>query len=238
VRRGPPTANYFGSNRIELSASSNRLYGYNNDGDFAFRTMIVSSSGLSVVDTTTGLLQNSEIEFSGSRIYDNHGNVINPVTRTTLGKFAFPEPSQPFGGVAVESDPAADVVYFVIGGDLLIYNRSNFAHLDTIPIPGLSLGLFEAVSLIKTGPGRLALRAGHLSKIFLITLAPNLSCIGGWRPTGPLPPPCNSGAPGGSPSGGPKTAAPPRVPSVPRDAALPRNPTALPGSAPNPTKPR
>ena len=87
--RPTTTPTHTGSNEIEFSATDpTRLYGYNNETtDFGFRRMSVTSTGVSVVDVTPGLLSGFAIEMipAGDRIYSSNGRVVEAESRTLAG---------------------------------------------------------------------------------------------------------------------------------------------------------
>jgi hypothetical protein len=169
VARPTRTPDHTGSNVIEFGASATRVYGYNNETtEFGFRRMSVTSSGITVLESTPNLIGSfgTDIRYFGGRVYATTGEVIDPESRTLLGTFSFPDYSY---GRAVA--PGADRVYYATGDygygsstKLNIFDPATFAVITRYSIPSVTGVPFRAFSL-----HRLSLR--HLQPRLLLRLA-------------------------------------------------------------------
>lgn len=181
VMRSTSTPLYTGNfnNVIEFSASSSRLYGYDNEtSGFGLTRMSVDSAGVSIVDTTANLISGygADIKFDGGRLYATNGTVVDPEAKIIVG--AFPLPS-PFSNL-VRPDSASGRVYFLspnLSGSVTIrgFNQQNFLLAGSVdienvkvappPAPGFMVG-----SLIRWGDKGLAFRTNE-NKVVLIKTA-------------------------------------------------------------------
>jgi hypothetical protein len=129
---------------ITFSQSPSTLYGYNGaTTGFEFETMAIDPLGVSIANTTTGLISGSPvgIEFDAGRIYASNGTVIDPVSRTLVG--TFPLLTIPS---LVKPDSSLGRV-FVVSGDLGIlpltlqaFNMSTFQSTGSMPVEGITAG--------------------------------------------------------------------------------------------------
>jgi hypothetical protein len=164
VERATVTADGIGSNAIAFGAIPGRLYGYNNEtAEFGFRRMDVTASGVTILESTTGLIDGFgvDIEYGGGRIYATSGRVIDPEARTivtTLAGLSAP-------GTLVE--PTADAIYYLTqtGADwrLRSYDPSTFAGIIDAVVPGVT---GTPRSLVAAGPDMLAFVSG--GHVFLV----------------------------------------------------------------------
>ena len=154
------TPRHTGSNVIEFSNSSSRLYGYNNETtEFGFRRMSIDTSGVMVIDATPNLISGFgvDIKFDGGRIYSTTGGVIDPEARILLGSFS---------GISfnplVRPDSNAGRVYFLTvsgsDGTITTFNNQTFLAIDTLTISGLNFDFSGPSSLIFWGRDALAFR--------------------------------------------------------------------------------
>lgn len=167
VMRPEVTSSHTGSNVIEAAQLPGRLYGLNNETtEFGFRRMTVDADGVSVLDTTPGLVDAFflDMEFEGGRVYFSSGEVIDPELRQLLGTFTL---AQPWDAVV---RPAADLgrVFFVSGTTLHTFDAATFVPLGAISVPGM-----EGVghSLIRVGANGLAFRTTE-DQVFLLGSLP------------------------------------------------------------------
>jgi hypothetical protein len=165
VERSNVTAIHTGSNVIAFGATAGRLYGYNNETtEFGFRRMDVTASGVTVLESTTGLIEghNVDIEYSGGRIYATTGRVIDPEARTIVTTLPGLDP---FDNLV---EPTASAIYYLtrIGADwrLKTYDPSTLAGVIDGLVPGVS---GTPRSLVKAGTDTLAF-ATSSGQVFLL----------------------------------------------------------------------
>jgi len=116
VQRPNTTPTHTGSNLIEFSATADTLYGFNNEStEFGFRKMSVTSQGVAVTQTTSGVVSTfgNSLEFDGGRIYFSSGRILEPESATLVGTFS----NIGFGNL-VQPDSSVGRVFFVSGADL------------------------------------------------------------------------------------------------------------------------
>ena len=167
VPRSNATATHTGSNVIEFSASASTLYGYNNETtEFGFRRMAVDASGVSVSDTTSGLISGFglDIEFDNGRIFSTFGQVVDPEVPSVVGTFS----GISFGSL-VEPDSTLGQTFFLLGGSgttrtLTTFNETTFAEIVSVAIEGVS---GAPGGLIRWGTDGLAFRT-DAGQVFLI----------------------------------------------------------------------
>jgi hypothetical protein len=112
VPRAAVTADGQGSTVIDFGATPSRIYGYNNEtSEFGFRRMEVGPGGVTVLDTTTGLLEGAGLdgEYQSGFVYSTAGHIVDPEPRTIVALFPDINPD----GSLVEATPAR--IYFVTG---------------------------------------------------------------------------------------------------------------------------
>ena len=167
VQRPTATPGHTGANAIEFGTTMTRLYGYNNETtEYGFRRLTITASGVSVLDVVGSMITgfNTDIEFSGGRIYATSGQVIDPEARTLLGTFSATGP--------FESDAVAGRTFFLSGGSLVAFDNETFGRVGALPIPGIS---GSPASLIRWGADGFAFRtAGQVGLIqsTLVTCQP------------------------------------------------------------------
>jgi hypothetical protein len=163
VIRPTQTPGHTGSNVIQYSADPATLYGYNNETtDFGFRTMLVDDNGVTITNSTSGLIVGFgvDIRFDGGLIYSTTGRVIDPVARVLVGTFAGID----FGAL-VRPDSASGRIFFLNGNaTLLVFDPTTFLPLGSLNIPGVS---GRATSLIRWGSDGLAFRTSN-NQIFVV----------------------------------------------------------------------
>ncbi len=120
-----------GSNVIEFSSDPTRLYGYDNEtSEFGFRRMVVDDQGVTIQDTTTGLLSGffANIAFSGTRLYSTSGQVIDPEALVPLGSYPLP-----VGAQFVAPDDDTGLVYFLAGiNQVTTFDRDSLARVGNV----------------------------------------------------------------------------------------------------------
>jgi hypothetical protein len=116
VQRPTTTPGHTGSNVIEFSTLSSKLYGYNQEStEFGFRRMTVDTSGVTVLDVFDSFMGDLisgfgvDIKFDGGRTYTTTGRVIDPEARTVVGTFSLPAT---FGNL-VKPDTTIGRVFFL-----------------------------------------------------------------------------------------------------------------------------
>ena len=175
VQRPTTTPGHTGSNVIEFSALSSRLYGYNQEStEFGFRRMTVDGSGVTVLDVFDSFMgnlisgHNTDIRFDGGFIYTTSGRVIDPEARTVVGTFSFPATS---GGILVRPDAAIGRVFFLTRDGMApeiysirAFDRITLQQLGSVEIPGVSE---TPSSLIRWGSKGLAFRTSG-NQVFIV----------------------------------------------------------------------
>jgi len=162
VVRPTVTPTHTGSNVIEFGANPSILYGYNNETtDFGFRTMSINASGVTITNSTAGLISGfgSDFDYGGGKVVSTTGKVIDPVNRTLLGTLGSTGP------VAVEPDGSR--AYVLSGSTINIYSLSTFLSLGSIPVPG-----FAGTEVIRWGSDGLALRNANQVVLVNSSLVP------------------------------------------------------------------
>ena len=161
--RGP------GATVIEFGSSPTTLYGYeNSSSDFGFRTMPITSSGVSISSTLHNYISGFgvDIRAAGGLIYATSGRVLNPATNNLAGTF----PGIPSGSL-VFPDLPTNRVYFLTGSGasttLKAFDLGTFMLTGTLSIPGVS---GTPGSLIKWGSDGLAFRTSG-NQVFLLSTA-------------------------------------------------------------------
>jgi len=175
VQRPTTTPGHNGSNVIQFSAVSSRLYGYNQETtEFGFRRMTVDASGVTVLDVTGDLISpfGVDIKFDGGRIYTTTGQVIDPEARTVVGTFSLPAP---FANL-VKPDAAIGRVFFLtsdgIPWSIRAFDPNTRQLLGSAIIPGVTGVTGSPGSLIRWGSKGLAFRTTG-GQVFLVE-SPNL----------------------------------------------------------------
>jgi uncharacterized repeat protein (TIGR01451 family) len=147
----PVTPPYYNQiNVIEFGSSASALYGYDNtDTGFGFTRMVVDSNGVSVVDSTGGLISGFGVDmrFDGGKIFATSGTVVNPTNRTVVGSIPVSGPVCP--------NVSIGRVFYLSGSTLHAFDPNTFVEVGSITISGVS---GTASSLIRCGADRLAFR--------------------------------------------------------------------------------
>lgn len=172
VRRPAATPPHTGSNVIEFSALSSRLYGYNQETtEFGFRRMTVDASGVTVLDVFDSFMGDLisgdvDIKFDGGRIYTTTGRVIDPEARTGVGTFSLPTTV----GNLVKPDATIGRVFFLTEDgssgtwSIRAFDPNTRQLLGSENVPGVT---GDPGSLIRWGSKGLAFRTTG-GQVFLI----------------------------------------------------------------------
>ncbi len=179
--RGQMTAGHTGSNRIEFSASSTTLYGYNNvTTEFGFRRMTVAAGGVTVTDVYDSFAPGGplvtigfggDIKFGGGFIFTTNGQMIDPIARVQV---AHPSgnPGPTFTLPGVFGHPAPDgalnrVFYLVNNGgtwNVKAFDMGSRLEIGNADIAGVT---GTPGSLIRWGAKGLAFRTSD-GQIFMV----------------------------------------------------------------------
>lgn len=179
VVRANITPNYPEINVIEFSASSSRLYGYDNEtSGFGVYRMSIDATGVSIADATSNLISgyNVDIKFDNGLIYATNGTVVDPEARTVVG--AFPVTYQ--YGCLVRPDSAAGRVYFLVPnltalGSVTVqaFDQKTFSLLGSLDLKDVAIGvppgMYYPSSFIRWGTKGLAFRTSENKVVILIT---------------------------------------------------------------------
>ncbi len=165
VMRSVTTGTHTGSNVIAFSSDPGVLYGYNNETtDFGFRTMQVNSSGVTITNTTAGLIGSFgvDIEYQAGMVYATNGRVVDTAfPPSILGTFS--------AGGAIEPDTTNHLMFVVDSGkSLRIFNQDTFVPLGSFSIAGVN---GTARDLVRFGANGLAFRT-DAGELFLLTPVP------------------------------------------------------------------
>lgn len=166
------TPGHTGSNTIEFGSSGSVLYGYNNEtSEFAFRTMSVSSTGVTVSSLSTAPLYgyNKTIQYDQGYIFGSSGEVIDAETATRLGQISLDY------GALLAPAVAQGHVYALGGyGQLSIYDLTTFTPITTFNLSSL-IGSTGFTKLIVGADGDLAIQSTR--GIFLLSAVPEASTL-------------------------------------------------------------
>jgi len=152
-----------GSNVIEFSGTSTRLYGYCNETtERGFRKMVVNDSGVSVESVTEQILGFAkDFRFDNGLIYSSTGIVINPESLRRVGLFYGVDPLFVTYSLVLP-DSAANRVYFLAGGAndpfvIRAFDASTFVETASLTLTGLGIpGTSSPTSFIRWGTDGLA----------------------------------------------------------------------------------
>lgn len=175
VQRPTTTPGHTGSNVIEFSALSSRLYGYNQETtEFGFRRMTVGASGVTVLDVFDSFMGDLisgfgvDIKFDGGRIYTTSGRVIDPEARTVVGTFSGA------ASLSVRPDTVLGRVFFLIptGGPTVKVSAYDLNTLQLLGSENIPAVTGTPGNLIRWGSKGLAFRTTG-GQVFLVE-SPNL----------------------------------------------------------------
>jgi hypothetical protein len=155
---------------LAFSASPTVLYG--SDGDYfgsggsTFARMAIDNSGISLTDTTYGIVGGPVIAFAADRIYSANGSVFNPATLQGAGTFRL---LGPYSGTGVVPDSTRNRAYFLEWGQLEnawvieIFNDQTFTPIGSISIPDVPTTFVQCGDLVRWGTNGLAFRCANVS---------------------------------------------------------------------------
>jgi len=152
VMRTTVTPDITGSTVITFAGSLATLYGYNNEtSPFGFYRMAIDASGVTVTDTTTGLISGAGVDIAsdGTYIYATSGQVLDPRPATPSLVATIPGMG---ATTLVVPDPVGRIIFYLTGTIPTIYSYD----LDTYVLLGSSdiLGISgTSSSLIDLGTG-------------------------------------------------------------------------------------
>ncbi|HLL73227.1 MAG TPA: Calx-beta domain-containing protein [Pyrinomonadaceae bacterium] len=124
---------------IEFGASASVLYGYDSySSGFELVKFDVNASGVTRVSLTYNLLSgyDSVFEFAGGRLYSGIGRIVDPETKTLVGKFNS-------GGSALLVDQKLGRAFFLSSGFgssvvLSAYDINTFLPLGSVTLPNVT----------------------------------------------------------------------------------------------------
>lgn len=155
---------------ITFGGSPSLLFGFNdNDGGFDLSQFQINASGISLINSTSGLFHgfNTYLVYSSGRLYGSDGNVVDANTEALLGSFPLPAGAAQFDSVA--PDPVSGVTSllsqdFSLNVFLTAYDQTSFQPLVNLPLTGISFPSFVNFdqpiigSLVRWGSDGLAFR--------------------------------------------------------------------------------
>jgi hypothetical protein len=151
---------------LAFSQISSILYGLDSiPFSSLFVTMAVDSQGVSITNTTSGLIPGGQIiniKFDAGRIYSDNGAVVDPVSRTLVGTFQLTATS------LVKPDSSLGRVFFVSGNDtsytVLVFDINSLNLIGSMPVDGITggppIGPPGIDSFIRWGTDGVAFRSG------------------------------------------------------------------------------
>jgi uncharacterized repeat protein (TIGR01451 family) len=167
VQRPTTTSQTSFINKIEPSASPNLLYGFDNQSTgFELFRLAVNSSGVTVQDSTTGLLNgfSTDFKFNGGLVFGDTGPLVNPQKPALIGTFSL----EGFGPM-VAPDTGLGRAFFLtyLGGDshyhLQAHDVATLLPLKALDIPNDG----GATAFIRWGTNGLAFSTST-GKIYLV----------------------------------------------------------------------
>jgi len=165
---------YTENNSFAFNEAGTFIYGYNNENtEFGFHTMSVGSDGLTLLSTTTGMVNQgyARMEYASGRAYFTNGVVVDAEQRLKVGAFITPN----FGSVsAVYADAVLGRIFLLADNTLDAYDMNSFAFLGSVTLPTTVNMEHQAVGLIRLvrwGTDGLAFRDGQRIYILRTTLA-------------------------------------------------------------------
>jgi len=170
IQRVTTTADHTGSNRIEYSTSSERLYGYNNETtEYGLRELIVDQIGVSEVSVWKQYISGFgvDIHAHGNVVYATTGVAIdmNESSPTILGRY-------PISGTASEIliDDFEHLAYFLVGNKIEFFDLDTYILLGTIPLPTIPSDKTD--DLVIYQQNKFALRVTDGNQIMFIDAVP------------------------------------------------------------------
>jgi hypothetical protein len=179
VQRPNATASFGGPliSSITFPQSQSTLYGHNGVSTGSeFWTMTIDTNGVSVADTTGGLLSSFALSmaFDADRIYVSDGTIIDPVSRSLVGTFQ--DPLLTFQSLG-RPDSSLSRMFFVSGRPdsgytLLKFDMSSLQLTGSMPIdvvvdsPPIGFHSIGIDSLIRWGSDGIAFRSSN--HVFLL----------------------------------------------------------------------
>ena len=170
IQREETTADHTGSNRIEYSTSSERLYGYNNETtEYGLRELIVDPMGVDEVSVWKQYISGFgvDIHVHGNVIYATTGVAIdmNGSSPTTLGRY-------PISGTASELliDDFEHLAYFLVGNKIELFDLDTYVSRGSIPLPTVSSDKTD--DLVIYQHKKFALRVANGNQIMFIDAVP------------------------------------------------------------------
>jgi len=170
---------------IVFGADASHLYGYAGGAGGPFSRYRVDASGVALRDTFSDLVGGDiDLQFSAGKLYTNGGDVLDPETLQTAGRFNL---GFPFSAIAMLPDVAGKHMFFV-GVDahgiarLKVYDTDTFrqiSQLDT-PVGPDASGFARSGRVIRWGTNGVAFNVkgdgigpgNDLSKIVFISPIP------------------------------------------------------------------
>lgn len=168
----PPT--YWPNNSFAFNETGTFLYGYNyENSEFGFHTMSVGADGLTLLTTTSGLINQyyARLDYASGRVYFTNGVVVDAEQRLKVGAFVTPN----FGSVsAVYADAVLGRIFLLADNTIDAYDMNSFVFLGSVTLPTTVNMEHQAVGLIRLvrwGTDGLAFRDGQRTYILRTTLA-------------------------------------------------------------------
>ena len=140
IRRLNNSPGHSGANTIAATEDSTVIWGYNNETtEFALRKLRLSSTGIAVEGTYSGLIEGfgSRIKYYDGRLYATTGAVVDVkgTTPMKIGKFNITG----FYGRDLVVDTVA--AFFAMGGNpvrLIKFDKTTFTEVDSKDIPNVN----------------------------------------------------------------------------------------------------
>jgi len=133
TRRAQTTSSSVRTSRIEFGADPSELFAFNREtAAFDFIRLHVDPSGVTLLASTPSLLvgSNADIAFEGGWLFASSGRAVDVATATLSGIYSGLALSR-----GVFSNGATEEVSFLGDGAILIFDRTKFFGIGTVPVP-------------------------------------------------------------------------------------------------------
>lgn len=164
---------------IAFSASSSRLYGFDNQTSaYSLSRMTVTSQGINVDDVTRDLFVGPEVEVANSLVYGAGGNILDPEQLVLVGRF----PVSTYAASSLKAELSRNRVYFLenaySGWAVEAFNSQTLTPVGKYLVAGIT-GLANCDSLLRWGTNGLAFRcasaiSGDSSRDYVVLVRTHL----------------------------------------------------------------
>lgn len=148
---------------IAFSASSSRLYGFDNQTSaYSLSRMTVTSQGINLDDVTRDLFVGPEVEVANSLVYGAGGNIFDPEQRALVGRFPL---STTYAANSLKTELARNRVYFLenaySGWAIEAFNSQTLTPVGKYLVAGV-VSPVNCDSLLRWGTNGVAFRCASV----------------------------------------------------------------------------